>query len=64
MPLELDGSNARANLWPEPGFPNKKDVLENKLHALVCARTISLATAQHAIVTDWRTAYVTYVGRP
>jgi hypothetical protein len=30
----------------------------------VCARKISLATAQHAIVTDWRTAYVKYVGKP
>ena len=64
VPLELDGSNAKANLWPEPGLHNKKDVLENRLHSLVCARKVSLATAQHAIVTDWRTAYVKYVGKP
>ena len=64
VPLELDGSNAKANLWPEPGLHNKKDVLENKLHSLVCADKISLAAAQHAIVTDWRQAYVRYVGKP
>ena len=64
VPLELDGSNAKANLWPEPGLHNKKDVLENKLHTLVCARRVTLPTAQHAIVTDWRTAYVKYVGKP
>ena len=64
VPLELDGSNSKANLWPEPGLHNKKDTLENKLHKLVCARKISLATAQHAIVKDWRTAYVKYVGKP
>jgi hypothetical protein len=46
------------------GPHNKKDVLENKLHTLVCGRKISLATAQYAIVTDWRTAYVKYVGKP
>ena len=64
VPLELDGSNSKANLWPEPGLHNKKDVLENKLHALVCSHAISLPAAQHAIVTDWRTAYVRYVGKP
>ena len=64
VPLELDGSNSIANLWPEPGLHNRKDVLENKLHSLVCARKITLSAAQHAIVTDWRTAYVRYVGTP
>lgn len=43
---------------------NSKDVLEDVLHADVCAGRVPLATAQHAIMTDWRVAYVTYVGPP
>ena len=64
VPLELDGSNSIRNLWPEPVLHNKKDVLENRLHHLVCYGQLSLAAAQHAIVTDWRKAYTRYVGKP
>ena len=64
VPLELDGSNARGNLWPEPGYPNSKDRLENKLHYLVCHGQLSFAAVQRAIVTDWRVAYLKYVGKP
>jgi hypothetical protein len=39
-----------------------KDLIENRLHDLVCAHTISLATAQHAIATNWWTAYQRYGG--
>jgi hypothetical protein len=62
--LELGGSaNDAANLWPEPGAsPNRKDRLENKLHSLVCAGSVPLATAQHDIATDWISAYTRYVG--
>ena len=65
--LELGGApSAEANLWPEPyNAPEGarvKDHVENKLHALVCAGTISLATAQRAIATNWWIAYQTYVG--
>ncbi len=39
--LELGGSNDIANLFPEPGKGtwsyHRKDKLENKLHAIVCA---------------------------
>ena len=39
--LEVGGSNAITNLWPEPYAgrwgARTKDVLENKLHELVCA---------------------------
>lgn len=67
--LELGGSNDVANLWPEPydGTPwnaHSKDKLENRLHALVCAGTISLADAQHDIATDWISAYQKYVAPP
>ena len=64
-PLELGGSNQQRNLWPEPegksekGYP-RKDQLENHLHALVCAGQIRLTTAQHAIATNWATAYTHY----
>jgi hypothetical protein len=65
--LELGGAPSDPrNLWPEPyNSPDGarvKDVIENKLHALVCSHTISLATAQHAIATNWWSAYKTYVG--
>ena len=65
--LELGGApSEEANLWPEPyNAPEGarvKDVVENKLHALVCGGTITLATAQRAIASNWWIAYQTYVG--
>jgi hypothetical protein len=65
--LELGGSpTAPANLWPEPyaiaNGARSKDTLENTLHHLVCTRAISLSAAQHAIATNWLTAYARYVG--
>lgn len=55
VPLELGGAtNDPRNLWPELGAsPNRKDSVENKLAAAVCAGDVSLVTAQHAIVRDW-----------
>jgi hypothetical protein len=63
--LELGGSNVEANLFPEaaeprPGF-HEKDGLENRLHDLVCAGTVTLAAAQTMISTDWLSAYRRYV---
>jgi hypothetical protein len=59
--LELGGSNAQENLWPEPyqGEWNAhlKDKLENRLHRLVCEGQITLDEAQHEISTDWIAAY-------
>ena len=62
--LELGGApNDARNLWPEPGgSPNVKDPLENRLHALVCDGTITLAAAQRAIAVDWVAAYHRYIG--
>jgi len=64
--LELGGAPSDPrNLWPEPYAGNAgarlKDVIENKLNSLVCSGTISLATAQNVIATNWWTAYQTYV---
>jgi len=57
--LELGGApNDLRNLWPEPGAsPNPKDRLENRLHKLVCNGSMTLASAQREIATDWVTAY-------
>ena len=64
--LELGGSNDIKNLWPQsyttqPLNAHRKDVLENKLHSLVCSGQLDLATAQKAIATDWIAAYRKYV---
>lgn len=52
--LELGGSNARANLWPEraPGF-GRKNALENAYHDAVCNGTLPLAVAQRRMARNW-----------
>jgi hypothetical protein len=64
IPLELGGSNSVKNLWPESydieWNARIKDELENRLHVLTCNGTVSLNEAQHAIATDWVTAYKRY----
>ncbi len=62
VPLSLGGApSAVANLWPEPwaglGGAHAKDAVEDRLHALVCARKLDLAVAQHEIASDWVTAH-------
>jgi hypothetical protein len=60
--LQLGGTNAVTNLWPEPnrsgapGTTNPKDAVENTLHRAVCSGRITLAQAQQAIAADWTTA--------
>ncbi|MCI3276992.1 hypothetical protein [Streptomyces cylindrosporus] len=64
--LQLGGDpNDPRNLWVEPADPghkkgsgvnNKKDPVETKLHTAVCKGQVTLAAAQHAIVSDWTTA--------
>jgi hypothetical protein len=55
--LELGGTNAKANLFPEAASPrpgsHEKDRLENALSRLVCRGRISLRFAQRLIATDW-----------
>jgi hypothetical protein len=64
--LEVGGSNAIANLWPEPYAgrwgARTKDVLENRLHELVCSGRLALRTAQRIEARDWVIAYRRYVG--
>lgn len=64
--LELGGSNAIRNLWPEPYAgrwgARTKDVLENRLHDLVCSNQLSLRSAQRQEARNWVAAYRRYVG--
>jgi hypothetical protein len=64
--LELGGSNDIANLYPEPGSGKAsyhvKDKLENKLHKLVCAGSMTLHAAQAGIARNWETLYKTVYG--
>ena len=67
IPLELGGNNSLANLWPElndhpHGFLNTKDILENRLHSLVCTGAMSLRSAQTRIASNWVLAYHRYMG--
>lgn len=55
--LELGGSNASTNLWPErPPTPNPKDSVENTLARAVCSGRVKLVAAQNAIASNWVTA--------
>ena len=65
--LEIGGSNAITNLWPEPYAgrwgARTKDVLENKLHDLVCSGQLKLKKAQHQEAANWVGAYRRYVSQ-
>jgi hypothetical protein len=66
--LELGGSNAIANLFPEganahPGY-RAKDRLENALHGLVCRGAMRLRIAQRRIATNWQRLYAHVFGVP
>ena|SRR5437879_2079271 len=57
-----DGGDPRDphNLWPEPrsgdGNSSQKDGVETKVKNAICNGTVTLAAAQHAMLTDWATA--------
>jgi hypothetical protein len=61
---ELGGSGSIRNLWPQPYSAvwnaHVKDDLEDRLHGLVCAGQVDLATAQREISQDWIGAYKKY----
>ena len=63
--LELGGSNSTKNLWPQSyrGTWNAriKDILENRLHDLVCMGKIPLSEAQYVISHNWIESYCKYV---
>lgn len=61
VPLELGGSNARANLFPEPARPkpgfHQKDSLENWAHEQVCSGQRALRTTQRLMARNWLALY-------
>jgi hypothetical protein len=64
--LEVGGSNAITNLWPEPYAgrwgARTKDVLENALHDRICSGRLGLQAAQRIEAKNWVKAYRLYVG--
>ncbi len=68
IPLEIGGSNAITNLWPQPtaGPWNShiKDRLENELRRRVCSGQMTMRQAQQEIARDWVAAYRRYLGNP
>jgi hypothetical protein len=64
--ISLGGATSTANLWPQSwdgdAGAHKKDELEDRLHALVCAGEVPLAQAQNEIASDWLAAYQKYIG--
>jgi hypothetical protein len=64
----LGGSASIRNLWPEPYSSRSwnahtKDVLERRLHVLVCSGQVDLFTAQRDIAANWVAAYKKYVNQ-
>ncbi len=61
VPLELGGSNAIANLFPEPGNGpanyHVKDALENRAKAAVCDGQLSLRAARRGFAMNWEAFY-------
>ena len=65
--LEVGGSNDISNLIVKPYFGEcnmtQKDVLENKIHKLICNDLITVDIAQDYLFNDWETAYKLYVDK-
>lgn len=61
---DLGGTLSMRNLWPQPYSTrwnaHVKDMLEQRLHELVCDGQVDLTTAQHDIAADWIGAYKKY----
>jgi hypothetical protein len=65
VPLQLGGADTPANIWPVPkttrglGF-HDKEVLNIRVHILVCHGDMTLAQAQKQMATDWVSMWVQY----
>jgi hypothetical protein len=61
VPLELGGSNAIANLFPEPGSGHAnyhvKDAVENRAKAEVCTGQLSLRAVRRGFARNWEALY-------
>jgi hypothetical protein len=57
VPASLGGSGVLRNLWAVPlEAERRKRAIEEALQQQVCSGNISLADAQHRMLTDWRAA--------
>jgi hypothetical protein len=72
LSLEDSGSNSPLNLWPQLQHVNlhgrdagakTKDKLENRIHHLICAGTITPAQARQYLTGDWIAAYRAIIGQ-
>ncbi len=68
IPLAVGGApRDPKNLWPELWVggtgARKKDVLELKMHLMVCAHQITLQAAQSIFATNWYQGYLKYVAK-
>lgn len=67
VPLQLGGANVTANIWPVmivgsrrgAGF-REKQVLNIRLHVLVCHGEMPLAQAQESVASDWVKLWLIY----
>lgn len=62
---DLGGADDIRNMWPEPYSGTEwnahiKDALEDRLHQMVCDRSLELSAAQEALAGDWVRAYQKY----
>ena len=64
IPASIGGNADARNLWLQPVHgmwtSGEKNALEYVLWHLVCRHEVTLATAQHAIATDWISAFQQY----
>lgn len=65
VPLQLGGAQVASNVWPVPrttrglGF-HEKEVLNIRLHVLVCHNEMTLVDAQQQMEHDWVSLWVHY----
>jgi hypothetical protein len=71
IPLEIGGADVIRNLWPEPRGSlagewddMRKDQLERRLAALVCAGQLDVVEAQKEIADDWVETYKKFFREP
>jgi len=64
VPYSLGGAGVQANLWPAAvngtGFYQKVQT-DDIMRQMVCRNLLTLAQAQHALETNWYTAWLRYV---
>jgi hypothetical protein len=57
IPIQLGGAVTPANIWPMPPMHgvsfHQKEVLNQRMHTLVCHGEMSLALAQQDMAKDW-----------